>query len=154
MDIHYLADYPHHTEQIAQWNLDEWPSIYDGSLEKAVAYHAATATRGGVPTCLVATENNILLGVVCILMDDLENRPDLNPWLGALYVNPEFRGRGIARKLVEACMNEARKAQLDILYAWTKHLTPLFKSLGWNHIETVDALGSPVDVLALTISGK
>jgi len=115
MDIHYLADYPHHTEQIAQWNLDEWPSIYDGSLEKAVAYHAATVTRGGVPTCLVATENNILLGVVCILMDDLENRPDLNPWLGALYVNPEFRGRGIARKLVEACMNEARKAQLDIL---------------------------------------
>ena len=48
MDIHYLADYPHHTEQIAQWNLVEWPSIYDGSLEKAVAYHAASATRGGV----------------------------------------------------------------------------------------------------------
>jgi ribosomal protein S18 acetylase RimI-like enzyme len=56
-----------------------------------------------------------------------------------LYVRPAFRGRGVGKKLVEASLNEARKAgythiRLDTL-AFMDSALNLYRSLGFYDIE-------------------
>lgn len=147
MDYRPLADYPHFLQQIALWNLEEWPSYYDGALDRAIEYHANTLTRGTIPTCLVAVENSVLAGTVSLVMDDMDIRPKLSPWLASLYVAPQFRGRGVARQLIRTCMAEAISIEVSKLYVWTKELRRLFESLSWSQVESVTFLGAQVDVL-------
>ncbi|MFX0061206.1 MAG: GNAT family N-acetyltransferase [Candidatus Hermodarchaeota archaeon] len=55
-----------------------------------------------------------------------------------LYVQPEFRGRGIGKQLAKAIITEARKIgytsmQLDTV-PWMKEAITLYKSLGFKEI--------------------
>lgn len=72
MRILHLADCPHFHNQIAEWNVEEWPSYYDGQIEKALKYHASTMNRGMIPTCLVAVLDGELAGTVSLVVEDLE----------------------------------------------------------------------------------
>jgi ribosomal protein S18 acetylase RimI-like enzyme len=62
-----------------------------------------------------------------------------------MAVAPAFQGRGIAKMLIEKCLNKAReiKAKKIFLYS-NSQLTPaisLYKNYGFVHI---DATGSPL----------
>jgi len=58
---------------------------------------------------LIALIDNKCVDVVSIFKNDLETRQELTPWLAGLYVNPNYRCRGIADKLIngvlEICKN-------------------------------------------------
>ncbi len=149
IQITYLADHPQHLRQVALWNNTEWPEYYEGNLDQAILYHTATMTRKEVPCALVALAGNVLAGTVTLLKEDMNIRPNLTPWLGSLYVDSSFRGKGLARKLITACTEEAAAIGIKRLYVWTKELRSLFESEGWKFLEAVDFLGARVDILSL-----
>lgn len=151
MTIHPLADYPQFLEQIARWNVEEWPSYFDGNLHNAIAFNAAAMTRHAIPTCLVAVEDGMLAGTVSLLPEDMDIRPGYSPWLASLYVERRFRGRGFARALVAAGMQEARAQGIPVLYVWTRRLRRLFEAHGWRHLENVGFLGDRVDILTVSL---
>ena len=51
-----------------------------------------------------------------------------------VYVEPDFRGRGFAKRLMAEAVSEARKRRLQfiILHA-TKQARPLYEGLGWQY---------------------
>jgi hypothetical protein len=66
-----------------------WEAFYKGgetSRAEVLARDAETAASEELmPTVLVLLENHKPVGMVAICLDDLEARPELNPWLaGAL----------------------------------------------------------------------
>ena len=71
-----------------------------------------------------------------LLLGDMDDRPDLNPWLGCLYVVPEARGRGIARRLVRSLIDRAHNLSVLRLYLFCHpSLRAFYESEGWGVIE-------------------
>ena len=72
-----------------------------------------------VPLSLIAVEGDSLLGTVNLIHSDDEARPHLSPWLAALVVVPQARGRGIGTALVNALLGQARAMGVSRLFLGT-----------------------------------
>lgn len=55
-------------------------------------------------------------------------------WINALYVLPEFRGNGIASKLIKKAMLEVMRLGQAKLLAYT-HIPELYRGLGWSEMD-------------------
>ena len=89
-----------------------------------------------IPFCLVAHDEGNYVGSVLGLVSDLEDRPELSPWIGALWVEPEFRKQGVAAALVRAALDElfALGHEVAFLCATTEK-RGMYERLGWKLIE-------------------
>jgi amino-acid N-acetyltransferase len=74
-------------------------------------------------------ENGVVVGTVClhICWEDLAE-------VRSLAVDENYEGRGIGRKLVEACLQEARQIGLKKVFALT-YKDQFFAKLGFHLIE-------------------
>ena len=89
-----------------------------------------------IPFCLVAHDEGKYVGNVLGLVSDFEERPELSPWVGALWVEPEFRRQGVAAALVKAALDEvfALGHELAFLCA-TAEKRAMYQRQGWKLIE-------------------
>jgi N-acetylglutamate synthase-like GNAT family acetyltransferase len=133
IEIHYLADRPEYLPQLAQWLHDEWDHMYPGAtLETRTTRLRNQMRRGVIPLTVVAHAEGRALGTASLIESDLEDRPDLTPWLASVFVGPEFRGRGVGGKLVRAIMDEAGRMDLAEFHLWTDKEAGFYKTLGWE----------------------
>jgi len=72
-----------------------------------------------IPLSLVAIANDQPVGTVNLVENDDEHRPHLFPWLAALLVLPQYRGRGIGSKLVCSLIKEAKRLKIKQMYLGT-----------------------------------
>lgn len=152
--IDYLANHPHLIAQVAGCCCSEWPWYYDnGNLETALAYHSKTAQSCGIPCALVALEQGQFAGTITILEEDMDIRSHLSPWLGCLFVPPEFRGKGIAGLLTEAGLKLAAHQKIARIYAWTEKLGSAAMARGWTFLERVSYQGREVEILFFETGG-
>jgi N-acetylglutamate synthase-like GNAT family acetyltransferase len=63
--------------------------------------------------------------------------------LASLYVAPEFRKRGVARKLVAAIEEQARKNGVTRLHLYTGDAEKFYLKCGWSLAEQGVAEGEP-----------
>ncbi|ARO14184.1 Acetyltransferase, GNAT family protein [Ketogulonicigenium robustum] len=56
-------------------------------------------TAPSLPAAWVAHRGDVYCGSVLLIDDDLDSRPDLTPWIAALWVEPAARGAGVAMQL-------------------------------------------------------
>lgn len=89
----------------------EWPGY-----EAYVARIADIPERAGVATVLVAVVDGVVAGSATVELTERIRPSSTGPLapdeahLRMVGVSPEYRGRGIARRLVEACIEIARQA--------------------------------------------
>lgn len=153
MQIDFLADHPSFITQIAKWCNLEWPWYYNGGdLNAAVLFHQKTAQKSSIPAALVAVEGSEALGTIAIIEQDMEIRPNLTPWLGCLFVAPQYRGRGVAGHLLREGFHLAERLGVREIFAWTESLSESLKKGGWKLIETTPYQGRSVDILSIEVS--
>ena len=87
------------------------------------------------------------VGMVSLLSNDLEGRPDLGPWLGDLFVDARFRGCGHALRLIAALEASARAEGVERLWLYTEDAAGLYRKAGWSEVEAAVSGGKPVRVL-------
>jgi GNAT superfamily N-acetyltransferase len=127
-----LADHLDHVPLLAEWHHAEW-----GHLNRAIPLEARAerlrkrATRGGIPTCVVALVGDDLAGSASLVESDMDTHAELTPWLASVYVSPSFRRRGIASALVEEIEKLAAREGVDTLWLWTPDQERLYARLGW-----------------------
>ena len=116
--IRNLADAPQHVEEVSRSGV----ARADGySLEDIVYRTRHAMRRRGVPQMLVA-EETARPSARSPLGNHAKTRQDLTPWLAALYIRLDCRGRHIGRQLQAACIETARAiGTYDKLYLITKH---------------------------------
>lgn len=136
LSIAYLADYPAHLTLLAEWMFTTWGHYNPGSsIERIQSKLAEHLKRDNLPITLVALDNHQPVGTCSLRIND-GIRPDLTPWLASLFVLPEYRGKGIGEKLIEAITQEARRFHYPKLYllAFDPTLPSWYQKLGWQGI--------------------
>jgi GNAT superfamily N-acetyltransferase len=149
--IEYLAAYPEFIAELAELHFSEWGYLNPGgTLEGKKEYLGRNCGRGGVPSFIIAVEDAELIGSASLIAQDMDDRPDLTPWLADVFVKPGYRGRGVATALIQRIEAEARSAGITTLYLYTPGAAGLYRRLGWNTVEERKYKGVDVIIMAKT----
>lgn len=136
-------------DKICDWYYN-WLGIKNNeSIEEIKCTFEHSLCKNKLPQTFVALIDGEPAGMYQLSMsDDLYSRPDLYPWLINVYVDEKFRGRNVARELMNTVKENAKELGLTELYLYTKHIG-LYEKFGWKFIEEVKTFkdDSPVERL-------
>jgi GNAT superfamily N-acetyltransferase len=114
MTIRPLADHPEFIPTLAQWHHTEWAYLRDGdTIEARISRLRSMCGRQEPPITFVALENGELLASAMLLLNDMDTRPELSPWLAGVFTAPGYRGRGIATQLSRHVVCHGEKLVFD-----------------------------------------
>ena len=135
VQISYLLEHPEYIPQLAQWLFEEWGQLLgEQTLEPRMRKLHAHMNRDKLPIAWVAHLNGQLLGTAALRTHDLEGREDLTPWLGGVFVGPEFRRQGIGEALCATVEDGARSRGTKTLYLFTRDKQAWYSHLGWTTV--------------------
>lgn len=120
-------------------NYENW------SLEK-VTYYLKHCLKDTIPSTYILHEENTFIGSYQILMEDLDSRPDLYPWLANVYIKKEYRGKGYGRKCIEHAIKTIKDMNLSKIYLFTEHRN-LYEKFGFTLLEEVETFGNEKEYL-------
>lgn len=153
MKIVPLADRKEFVWELAELHHAEWghlnPSL---TLQKRVEAIAKAAGRDGIPSIFISVSGSKLVGSAALVRQDMATKPDLSPWLAAVYVKEEFRRQGIATALIARCENEAVQAGVSTWNLYTEFASKLYEKLGWRHMEHCEYEGTKVRVMSKDVA--
>jgi GNAT superfamily N-acetyltransferase len=136
--VDYLGDHPQLADELARLSWAEWQPIYQErgqTFEHALKNYRDRTNTDCLPLALVALHDGELVGTVSLKFNDLDTRPDIDPWLGALLVLPSWRGRGVGSLLMQRAVEEAARLKIPTLFLWTSSAEGLYLKLGWRPVE-------------------
>jgi GNAT superfamily N-acetyltransferase len=117
MKIEYLEDRPEFIAELADLHFAEWGYLNPGETLEGKAYYLRNnCGRHGVPSFVIAVEGTELIGSASLIAQDMDNRPDLTPWLADVYVKPKFRRQGVATALIQRIEAEAKTSGIARLF--------------------------------------
>lgn len=148
MQIVPLADKKKFIPELAELHHAEWKHLNPSfTLKMRAEAIAKAAGREGIPSIFIAMLGNQLIGSAALVQQDMDTRPDLYPWLAAVYVKDGFRHQGIATALIARCENEAARSGANTWYLYTEFASKLYEKLGWFHMEAYEYNGATVNIM-------
>ena len=152
MHIEYLADRAEFIPTLARWHYQEWAYLRPGdSVEARIVRLQAWCGRGEIPLTCVAVSDGELLGSASLVENDMDDRPELFPWLAGVFVTPERRRQGAGAALVRRIMDEATSLHVSRLYLYTVDRTTFYTNLGWSLLEHTSYRGQGVSIMSYSI---
>ncbi len=136
--IEHLFGHPEHVPLVAGWIYDEfWRDKPGYSVEVFEGLLRQAGDPDRIPLSLLALADGAPAGTVNLVHSDSQRRPDLHPWLAALFVAPAHRGRGIGGALCRALVAEAGRLGVSDLYLGTD-IPKFYVALGADLHERFD----------------
>jgi GNAT superfamily N-acetyltransferase len=149
MHIDYLADHPQLIPLLAAHHFAQWGYLRPGeTLEERTRRLEHACGRNAIPSVFVAMEGGTLLGSAELIASDMDERPELTPWLAGVYVVADHRGRGLATALVRRVEQEAAELGVERLYLYTPSAEGLYERLGWQFAEHWEHAGHQVTIMS------
>jgi N-acetylglutamate synthase-like GNAT family acetyltransferase len=94
----------------------------------------ASLQKSDLPTTFIALRDDTLLGSASLVRQTI-TYPHLSFWLSSVYVDPRYRGGGIASALVGRVEKAAAEIGSDRIYLFTPSSEKLYAGLGWELME-------------------
>ena len=113
------------------------------SLGDIRALVTASNALVGPSQCFVLLAEGEPVGTASLIGSDLSARPELTPWLAALYVRPDARGQGYALDLIRAVEGAARVAGFERIWLYTLAAEALYLKAGWEPVDRFERNGEP-----------
>lgn len=108
-----------------KWGIDR--RIYEDCMSNSVT------TQSPLPRWFLMLHNEEIIGCYGLITNAFISRQDLYPWLCALYVEKEYRGKELGSKLLEHGRIEAAKQGYKKIYLCTDHVG-YYEKYGWVYI--------------------
>lgn len=149
MKLALLTDHPEAIPTLAAWYFAEWGYEVPGNtLEKEKARLHQFLGVDQLPLLVVAMDEEGVVGAAQLKYREMDIYPEKEHWLGAVFVDPDFRGKRIARRIIAEVTSLARKFGVTELHLQTEQLDGgLYAAMGWEPTERVTYHG--VEVLVM-----
>jgi GNAT superfamily N-acetyltransferase len=135
-EISNLNLFPEFKSIIADRVWNTWWRPHGQLLQVVADFFDELPETRGIPFCLVAHEDGKYVGSVLGLVSDLDERSELSPWVGALWVESEFRRQGVAAALVKAALAEILSLGHEVAFLCaTAEKREMYQNQGWQLIE-------------------
>ena len=115
-------------EAAARWFAAKWNVPIEAYRESIEASFAAA-----VPSWYLCLDGERIAGGMGVIENDFHDRRDLSPNVCAVCTEPEYRGRGIAGKLLNFVCEDMHAHGIDTLYLLTDH-TGFYERYGWEYL--------------------
>jgi GNAT superfamily N-acetyltransferase len=128
---------------VAEWLWREWWERRGRTLAETQAIYATCCAGIGAPQTFVLLSGDIPIGTATLARKDLEERPDLTPWLAGVFVVPGARGHGCVRHLLTAFDEACRAASIETSWLYTNTAERIYLRAGWTVAELIERPNRP-----------
>ena len=133
-----LRERPDLEDAAAQWFHEKWGVPKEAYFECMEAY-LNKETEYGWYLCLDGEKIVAGLGVI---ENDFHDRKDLFPNVCAVFTEEDYRGQGIAGKLLNLVVDDMKSKGISPIYLVTDH-TGFYERYGWEFLTMVQGDGEP-----------
>jgi GNAT superfamily N-acetyltransferase len=111
----------------AWWQADGHPLGYiSGRLRENIS-------DTPIPFALVAHDGARFLGTASVIVSDLAERPQLTPWVAAVWVEPQARRHGVGGALVDHAAQDCFALGIGRAYLCARPgMSGFYEGLGWT----------------------
>jgi N-acetylglutamate synthase-like GNAT family acetyltransferase len=89
-----------------------------------------------IPFALAAHDGEAFLGTASVIASDLAERPQLTPWVAAVWVDPQARRRGVGAALVNRATQDCFALGVGRVYLCARpQRSGFYERLSWSMIE-------------------
>lgn len=131
MRIISVRKQPEYKDQVIAFLQKSWsevmPEIYSDCIENCID------SPTPLPQWYVLELDGQFIGCAGLITNDFISRMDLYPWLAALFIDEQYRGKAYAQLLVNKAKDDARDAGFKKLYLSTDHCG-YYEKYGWQYI--------------------
>ncbi|MBO9097314.1 MULTISPECIES: GNAT family N-acetyltransferase [unclassified Rhizobium] len=130
------------------WRWEEFFKGGDVTHEEMLTREVEGANVSGLmPTVLVMLEDEVPVAMSAICLDDLEGRPELNPWLAGVYVDTPHRGKGYGARMIAELEALASREGIARLSLYTPNSASFYAKYGWTMVETFEKSGKAYSIM-------
>ncbi len=155
-----LKNSPDYFSQVALWHHQECErqglkSTLELRRERLIKHIQSES----IPKTFIATINDELVGCVSLVnyaygRDSVRAKITETPlWLSNLFVQPEYRNRGIGNQLIEKAKAYAQELKLTELWLTATEFTDYYKKRGWEVSRKTRLGGRQVNVMRVELQG-
>ena len=130
MTLYKLRGHPEWAERAARWFYEKWGIPLDAYKDSIAA---CLKDEASVPQWYIMTDGGEICAGAGVIENDFHDRKDLFPNVCAVYVEPLYRGRGVARGLLDAVCRDMAGLGVDTLYLLTDHVG-FYERCGWRFL--------------------
>ena len=131
-----LKEKPEFKDIAATWFHNKWGVPKEDYLECMDAYLSGE-TEYGWYLCL---DEDKIVGGLGVIENDFHDRKDLTPNVCAVYTEEEYRGRGIAGRLLDIVVNDLKAKNITPVYLITDHVN-FYERYEWEFFCMVQGEG-------------
>lgn len=124
-----LRERPEIKEKAAQWFHSKWGVPAKAYLECMEEYLDRKNEYGWY----ICIDGEKIVGGMGVIENDFHERKDLAPNVCAVYTEEDYRGQGIAGKLLNMVVEDLRSKGISPVYLLTDH-TGFYERYGWEFL--------------------
>ena len=128
--IRRIADHPEQIQEAACWFHTKWRVPVEAYME---SMRASLSRDCAVPQWYVVMDLGRIIAGIGVIENDFHERKDLSPNVCAVYVEKEYRGRGIAGAMLDFVCKDMGEKGVGRLYLITDH-TSFYERYGWEFL--------------------
>jgi N-acetylglutamate synthase-like GNAT family acetyltransferase len=117
MQVISVRESPAYEVRAIKYFQDQWQSVWPVIYKDCISY--AVKTTRPLPQWYLLVKDGQIIGCAGLITSDFISRMDLYPWICALYVDENHRGRGYGAVLMDKAKDDARKAGFATVYLST-----------------------------------
>jgi len=131
-----LRQRPEFFDTVAMRIWQAWWKAYGHPLDYISGRLCENLKAEPIPLALVAHEGSTFLGTASVIASDLAERPQLTPWVAAVWVEPQARRRGVGTALVNRATQDCFALGISRAYLCARlQRSAFYERLGWTPIE-------------------
>lgn len=116
--IYSLREHPQQMTAVIAYFQQQWASeesmiVYDDALRRT------PGAKNPLPQWYWLQDGERIIGCAGLITNDFISRGELYPWLCALYIDPDYRQQGLARRLIDHIAQHTRELGFDQLHLCT-----------------------------------